>query len=193
MPRLTLHHLIQATLTDARGIDYITRPVQLALGRFGEFETIAETEYKLTQHPGSTQLVLTYNSPELEPREYQLRLTASDLDGNEGESEITFHVHGKLQLVEPLNYPNPFTRDTTVTCELTRPAESLTVKIYTVTGRLIRQLKTEAPAGFIQLKWDGKDDDGNEVANGVYYGKIIVKSLDDEKDQTHILKMMKLK
>lgn len=185
--------LIQATLTDARGIDYITRPVQLALGRVGEFETIAETEYKLTQYPGSTQLVLTYNSPELEPREYQLRLTASDLDGNEGESEITFHVHGKLQLVEPLNYPNPFTRDTTVTCELTRPAESLTVKIYTVTGRLIRQLKTEAPAGFIQLKWDGKDDDGNEVANGVYYGKIIVKSLDDEKDQTHILKMMKLK
>ncbi len=185
--------LIQATLTDARGIDYITRPVQLALGRFGEFETIAETEYKLTQHPGSTQLVLTYNSPELEPREYQLRLTASDLDGNEGESEITFQVHGKLQLIEPLNYPNPFTRDTTVTCELTKPAESLTVKIYTLTGRLIRQLKTEAPAGFIQLKWDGKDDDGNEVANGLYYGKIIVKTLDDEKDQTHILKMMKLK
>lgn len=186
--------LIQATLTDARGIDYITRPVQLALGRFGEFETIAETEYKLTQHPGSTQLILTYNSPKLEPREYQLRLTASDLDGNEGESEITFQVHGTLQLVEPLNYPNPFTRDTTVTCELTKPAESLTVKIYTVTGRLIRELKTEAPAGFIKLEWDGKNDDGNEVANGVYFGKIIVKSDDeDEDDQTHILKMMKLK
>lgn len=185
--------LIQAKLTDARGIDYITRPVQLALGRFGEFEPIAETDYKLTQHPGSTQLILTYNSPELEPREYQLRLTASDLDGNTGESEITFQVHGKLQLVEPLNYPNPFSRETTVTCELTKPAESLNVKIYTLTGRLIRQLKTEAPAGFIQLKWDGRDSDGNEVANGVYYGKIIVKSLDDADDQTHILKMMKLK
>ena len=185
--------IIQATLTDARGIDYITRPIELALGRLGEFELIPETEYKLTQHPGSKQLVLTYNSPELEPREYQIRLTASDLEGNAGESEITFQVHGKLQLVEPLNYPNPFTRDTTVTCELTRPAESLTVKIYTLTGRLIRQLKTEAPSGFIQLKWDGKDDDGNEVANGVYYGKMIVQSLDDEKDQTHILKMMKLK
>ena len=184
--------LIQATLTDERGIDYITRPIQLALGRFGEFEPIDETEYKLTQHPGSTQLILTYNSPKLEPREYELRLTASDLDGNMAESEITFHVHSKLQLVEPLNYPNPFTRGTTVTCELTKPAKSLTVKIYTLTGRLIRQLKAEAPAGFIQLKWDGKDEDGNEVANGVYFGKIIVKS-DDEDDQTHILKMMKLK
>ncbi len=186
--------LIQATLTDARGIDYITRPVKLELGRFGEYETIAETEYKLTHHPASSQLILTYNSPELEPREYQLRLSASDLDGNMSESETDFQVHGQLQLVEPLNYPNPFSMDTTLTCELTRPAESLTVKIYTITGRLIRQLETEATAGFIQLKWDGRDDDGNEVANGVYFGKFIVKSLDDdEDDQTHILKMMKLK
>ena len=185
--------LIQATLTDARGIDYITRPVKLELGWFGEYETIAETEYKLSHHPGSTQLTLTYNSPELEPREYQLRLSASDLDGNKGESEIDFQVHGQLQLVEPLNYPNPFSKDTTLTCELTRPGESLTVKIYTITGRLIRKLETEATAGFIQLKWDGRDDDGNEVANGVYFGKFIVKSLDDEDDQTHIIKMMKLK
>lgn len=185
--------LIQATLTDPRGIDYLTRPVAFALGRFDAFEPIAETDYKMTQHPGSNQVVLTYNSPELEPGEYQLRLVASDLDGNKGESEITFQVHSALQLVEPLNYPNPFTRNTTITCELTKPAKSLTVKIYTLTGRLIRKLESEAPSGFIQLKWDGKDDDGNEVANGVYYGKMIVKSLDDEDDQTHILKMMKLK
>ena len=185
--------LIQATLTDPRGIDYITRPLQLQLGRLGEFQLIKDTDYKITQHPGSSQVVLTYNSPELEPREYQLQLIASDLDGNTAESEIAFQVHGKLQLVEPLNYPNPFKSDTTVTCELTRPAESLMLKIYTLTGRLIRELQSEAPAGFIQLKWDGKDDDGNEVANGVYYGKMIVKSLDDEDDQTHILKMMKLK
>ncbi len=184
--------LIQATLTDARGIDYITRSVKLALGRFGEFDPIDETDYKLTQHPGSTQLILTYSSPELEPSEYQIRLTASDLDGNTGESEINFQVHRQLQLVEPLNYPNPFIRETTLTCELTRPAELLTVKIYTITGRLIRQLETNAPSGFIQLEWDGKDDDGNEVANGVYFGKFIVKSSDEE-DQTHILKMMKLK
>lgn len=185
--------LIQATLTDARGIDYITRPVLLELGRFGEFEPIADTDYKLTQHPGSTQLILTYSSPELEPREYQLRLTASDLDGNTGQSEINFQIHRTLQLVEPLNYPNPFARETTLTCELTRPAESLTVKIYTLTGRLIKEIKREAPSGFIQFKWDGRDDDGNEVANGVYYGKFIVKSFDDEDDHTHILKMMKLK
>lgn len=187
--------LIQATVSDARGIDYITRPFELALGRLGEFETIPETEYRLTQHPGSKQTVLTYNSTKLEPREYQLRLIASDLDGNKSEREISFQVHGKLQLVEPLNFPNPFSRETTVVFDLTRPAKSLTVKIYTLTGRLIRKLETDEPpgAGFNKLKWDGRDSDGNEVANGVYYGKMIVEGLDGEENQTHILKMMKLK
>ncbi len=187
--------LIQATLSDARGIDYITRPFQLALGRLGEFETIPETDYRLTQHPGSKQVVLTYNSIKLEPHEYQIRLIASDFDGNASEREISFQVHGKLQLVEPLNFPNPFSRETTVVCDLTRPAKSLTVKIYTLTGRLIRKLEADEPpgAGFNKLKWDGKDSHGNEVANGVYYGKMIVEGLDGEENQTHILKMMKLK
>ncbi len=187
--------LIQATLSDARGIDYITRPFELALGRLGEYETIPETDYRLTQHPGSKQTVLTYNSHQLEPREYQIRLIASDLDGNTSEREVSFQVHGKLQLVEPLNFPNPFSRETTVVFDLTRPAKSLTVKIYTLTGRLIRKLETDEPpgAGFNKLKWDGKDSDGNEVANGVYYGKMIVEGSDGEENQTHILKMMKLK
>ncbi len=185
--------LIQATLTDERGIDYITRPIQLSLGTFGAFEPIPQTEYRLTQHKGSTQLILTYQSPKLEPREYQVRLTASDLDGNSAENDISFRVHGTRQLQAPLNYPNPFPKETTITCELTQPADALTLKIYTVTGRLIRELETDAPAGFIMLKWDGADSNGTPVANGVYYGKINVKGFEGEGDQTHILKMMKLK
>ncbi len=186
--------LIQATLTDTRGIDTVTRPIHLEFGQFGKYETLPKTAYTLTHHPGSSQLLLTYNSPELTPREYQLRLSASDLDGNIGEREINFQVHKHLQLIEPLNYPNPFTKETTLTCELTRPAKSLTVKIYTLTGRLVRKLETDAPAGFIQIPWDGTDADGKTVANGVYFAKFIVKSLDTDADApTYILKMMKLK
>ena len=185
--------LIQATLTDERGIDYITRPIQLSVGTFGDFEPIPQTEYQLTQHKGATQLILTYHSPKLEPREYQIRLTASDLDGNTAENEITCRVHGTRQLQAPLNYPNPFAKETTITCELTQPADAFTLKIYTVTGRLIRELETDAPAGFIMLKWDGTDSNGTPVANGVYYGKINVKGFEGEGDETHILKMMKLK
>ena len=91
--------LIGATLTDPSGLDYLTRPLLLELGSAsGEYERIAPEAYQLTHHPGSNQLVLTYPSPELEPREYELRLTASDVHGNTDAKRITFRVHDNLQL-----------------------------------------------------------------------------------------------
>ena len=185
--------LIGAMLTDASGIDYLTRPLLLELRRVsGEYERIAPEAYQLTYHPGSNQLVLTYPSPELEPREYELRLTASDVHGNTDTKRTTFRVHGDLQLLSFLNYPNPFPRKTTITCELTAPADSLDVKIYTLSGRLIRKLSIPATPGFLMVEWDGTDADGVEVANGVYYAKLKIQR-EGEKDITEILKMMKLR
>ncbi len=185
--------LIGATLTDPSGLDYLTRPLLLELGRVsGEYERIAPEAYQLTYHPGSNQLVLTYPSPELEPREYELRLTASDVHGNTDTKRTTFRVHDDLQLLSFLNYPNPFPRKTTITCELTAPADSLDVKIYTLSGRLIRELSIPATPGFLMVEWDGRDADGVEVANGVYYAKLKIQR-EGEKDITEILKMMKLR
>ena len=185
--------LIGATLDDPSGLDYLTRPLLLEIGdAFGEYERIDPEAYQVTHHPGSNQLVLTYPSPELEPREYEVRLTASDVHGNTDTKNITFRVHDTLQLLSFLNYPNPFPRKTTLTCELTAPADSLVVKIYTLSGRLIRQLSIPATPGFLMIEWDGRDADGVEVANGVYYAKLQVQR-DGEKDITEILKMMKLR
>ncbi|MCE2414393.1 hypothetical protein J4G07_10330 [Candidatus Poribacteria bacterium] len=185
--------LIGATLTDLSGLDYFTRPLLLEIGdAFGEYERIHPEAYQVTHHPGSNQLVLTYPSPELEPREYEVRLTASDVHGNTDTKEITFRVHDALQLLSFLNYPNPFPRKTTLTCELTAPADALVVKIYTLSGRLIRELSLPASPGFLMVEWDGRDADGVEVANGVYYAKLRIQR-DGEKDITEILKMMKLR
>ncbi len=184
--------LIGATLTDSSGLDYLTRPLLLELGSGLSYEPISPEAYQLTYHPGSNQLVLTYLSPELEPREYEIRLTASDVHGNTNTERITFRVHDTLQLLSFLNYPNPFPRTTTLTCELTAPADSLAVKIYTLSGRLIRELSMPATPGFLMVEWDGRDADGIEVANGVYYAKIQIKR-EGEKDITEILKMMKLR
>ncbi|MCZ6680578.1 MAG: T9SS type A sorting domain-containing protein, partial [Candidatus Poribacteria bacterium] len=185
--------LIQATLTDDNGIDYITRPIHLEISRDNrEFTLIPETDYRLSHRPGSNQVILNYQSPELEPGTYQARLTASDLDGNESQQEIEFRIARFLQLLSAMNYPNPFTEDTEITCELTGAGEEMTIKIYSLSGRLIRQFTEPAPAGFMMMSWDGRDKDGEEVANGVYYCKIRVR-MPGEKDLTEYIKMMKLK
>ena len=184
---------IQATLTDDNGIDYITRPVHLEISRDSQpFAPISETEYRLNNVSGSNQVSLNYQSPELEPGTYRARLSASDLDGNTSEAEIEFRIHKILQLLEAMNYPNPFAGDTVITCELTGAADEMTVKIYSLSGRLVREFAEPARAGFTMIPWDGRDRDGEEVANGVYYCKIRVK-MAGEKDLTEYIKMMKLK
>ena len=135
---------------------------------------------------------MNYQSPKLEPGTYRVRLSASDLEGNKSEEEIEFRVHKILQLLEAMNYPNPFGDETVITCELTGAADEMTVKIYSLSGRLVREFTEPARAGFTMIPWDGRDRDGDEVANGVYYCKIRVKAA-EEKDLTEYIKMMKLK
>ena len=50
------------------------------------------------------------------------------------------------------------------------------VRIYTVAGRLIRLLTAAGAEGQLQLPWDGFDAEGQELANGVYLYKVVVRS-----------------
>ena len=75
-----------------------------------------------------------------------------------------------------MNYPNPFSRFTEFTYELTVPAE-VEIKIFTLSGRLIRSLKGTGSAGFNSgIVWDGRDQDGDRIANGVYIYKIVAQT-----------------
>ena len=67
-----------------------------------------------------------------------------------------------------LNYPNPFARNTQFTFEITAPAE-IAVTIYTLQGRKIKALpKQSFSEGYHHLDWDGRDEYGGRLANGVY-------------------------
>ena len=91
-----------------------------------------------------------------------------------------------------MNYPNPFERETDITFHLTSLADEAVIKIYTVSGRLIRTLEQDNVVNFVVTHWDGRDEDGSEVANGVYYYKVRLKR-EGRKDIFEIGKMMKLK
>lgn len=66
------------------------------------------------------------------------------------------------------NYPNPFNPETTIEFYLPHHAE-VRLKIFNVLGQRIRTLFTgRRDAGVYRLKWNGRDEAGNEVASGVY-------------------------
>jgi len=90
------------------------------------------------------------------------------------------------------NYPNPFNPETWIPYQLKSPAD-VTIYIYDVTGRSVRTLQIGSqPAGFYLNRsqsayWDGKNNTGEEVANGVYFYRLTVDNF------SAVRKMMLLK
>ena len=67
------------------------------------------------------------------------------------------------------NYPNPFNPSTTIEIYLVTQ-EYVKVRIYDTRGYLIRNLEDGIlPAGSQSIVWNGRDDQGRQVATGVYF------------------------
>ncbi len=72
------------------------------------------------------------------------------------------------------NYPNPFNPETWIPFQLAKHAD-VTLRIYAANGTVVRKLDLgQQPAGLYQAKnraayWDGKNQQGEPVANGVYF------------------------
>ncbi|MCB0276450.1 MAG: T9SS type A sorting domain-containing protein, partial [Calditrichaeota bacterium] len=67
------------------------------------------------------------------------------------------------------NYPNPFNPATTITFRLEKAAQ-VALTVYDLQGRAVSSLQSGFfPAGSHQLRWEGVNDFGMQVASGVYF------------------------
>jgi len=81
----------------------------------------------------------------------------------------------EFKISEVLNYPNPFSEDTLFIFELSHEAEEVNISIYTINGRLIKKLTNLLGfKGYNEIFYDGRDENGNPISNGVYFYKISV-------------------
>lgn len=71
------------------------------------------------------------------------------------------------------NLPNPFGTRTTIGFDLAR-RERVTLRIYDVTGRVIRVLENggELESGSHQVEWNGRDDRGALAQAGLYFCRL---------------------
>ncbi len=67
------------------------------------------------------------------------------------------------------NYPNPFNPTTQIKYAI--PSEGfVNLKIYDIIGRVVRTLVYQnQKVGNYTVNWDGRDDDGEVVASGIYF------------------------
>jgi len=174
-----------ARVSDSSGINLtaeIGHKLRLILDGGTSWDVTQDFEYLLDSY---TQGVVRTSIGPINPGNHMLRLEAWDSFNNFAWTEVSFVVAQQgeegFQLRDLLPYPNPFDRRTNLTFFITRYA-TVTLKIYTVAGRLIySQEGIDAPYGYNwELTWDGRDAEGDKVANGVYLYKLSATSASGE-------------
>jgi Spy/CpxP family protein refolding chaperone len=75
-------------------------------------------------------------------------------------------------LITAGSYPNPFNPETQLAYTL-GVSERVKIRIYNITGQLIRTFdQGYQPAGSYSIRWDGRNENGNTAASGVYLYRI---------------------
>jgi hypothetical protein len=132
--------------------------------------------------------------PVLSDGEHKFDFIAFDNTGNYADTTTyDLTVNNDFRILDLNNYPNPMKNQTTFMFNLSGSniPTGCKIKIYTVAGRLIKQINASANIGYNQIPWDGKDSDGDYMANGVYLYKLIIDG--DNKRETSIQKLAILK
>lgn len=92
------------------------------------------------------------------------------------EQSFTVGTATQDQVISPVvgvaNYPNPFSAQTTLAFEM-KNSSPTEINIYNVKGQLINTLwHDNLPQGRHNLAWNGTDEQGQPVANGIYFARI---------------------
>jgi hypothetical protein len=85
-------------------------------------------------------------------------------------------------------YPNPFNGNTRLNW-VQKDADNVTVKIYDVKGHLVKTLLDgKAAKGSNEVIWNGQDNAGKPVAEGIYFS-----NLKDKAGHTSTQKLVRMK
>ena len=152
----------------------------------GTLDGNENNKYDLTNYYNSDTTyksgTIEYDFTGLAAGRHTLKLKAWDTYNNSSEALIEFEVSvtGSLMVTNVYNIPNPFRDRTAFTFQHNYPGDiDVKIKVYTVAGRLIKEIEQNNVSDkFVAIDWDGKDQDGETLGNGVYIYKIVVDSHD---------------
>jgi plastocyanin len=90
----------------------------------------------------------------------------TDINGNTGDVLLP----SKIDLS---SYPNPFNAQTRISFNIPE-AGLVNLTVYDIAGRSIRTLVNEyRPAGISAVTWDGRNNNGEQLASGIYFVRMI--------------------
>lgn len=174
-----------ATKTDTIGMNLSIR----LPGEDSQFQRVSFSDPRLNYTPASENqdFQIDYQPGPLDDGVYAIQLSAEDASGNEAGAEpyeISFEVINESTITHFYPYPNPFSTSCRFVFTLTGTEipDEIKIQILTVSGRVVREI-TQSEIGPIRVgnnitsyAWDGRDEYGDQLANGVYFYKVFINS-----------------
>jgi hypothetical protein len=198
--------VISLLLSDANGIDVIDNSIRLSLNGVA----IPEEDYVISINLENINAVPIKYQLALARGVHELKVECLDLNGKPASRDIQFVVNDKFDVVNLANYPNPVlgTGDkgavdpknegrTRFTYVLTDGADEVSIKVYTISGRLVKTFSNlPVGVGYHEFPrtvygWDCKDEAGFSLANGVYFYRIIARKGSKTIEKTQKMAILK--
>jgi len=191
-------------LQDENGVNY-THTLSVTLDDNALIEEGVPSQTQEVSIPDSIKnasAVSIAANPNLSAGKHKLTVSVADVNGNVSSKEYNFLVTEGFDIIVYGNYPNPFSDQTIISFYVNSDNEidNLNIKIFTTSGRLIRKTMLDLDESVAddnirmpfnhELIWDGRDDNGNSVANGVYF--LVIKGTYKGKTVSHTLKIARL-
>ncbi len=157
------------------------------------FKRISYSAGKLLFTPASSlaknKASVVYNPDKLADGIYTLKIQGRDKSGNinsANDYQIDFEVVNESAISSFYPYPNPFTTNMKFVFTLTgeKVPDKLRIQIMTMSGKIVREVLKEELGplrignNISEFSWDGTDQFGDRLANGVYFYNVMVENSD---------------
>jgi hypothetical protein len=149
------------------------------------FERISFSKPELNWTPATedADFSIEYRPEDLSDGLHNLRVMLSDASGNAIGPEpytVSFEVINESTITNFYPYPNPFSNSVRFVFTLTGNdiPENFIIQIMTISGRIVREIRAEEIGpirighNITKYAWDGKDEYGDQLANGVYLYRV---------------------
>lgn len=170
-------------------VDTSTFSVSLKRPGSSTFDLISHQNNQIVFYPANevdNKAKMEYKPEQLPNGMYTLRVQSRDASGNLSGSnsyEIDFKVENKSTITHFFPYPNPGTTNIRFVFTLTgaKPPEELLIRIMTISGKTVREIRHDEfgpikiGQNISQFAWDGTDQFGDRLANGVYLYQVFTK------------------
>ncbi len=151
---------------------------------FGTNEISVQTE-ATTEENNMTYLVRTGL---LSDGEYSLKISSRDVTGNKNEMDhvTNFTVVNEQSVTDILPYPNPVVNSARFVFKVTgaKVPDNFFIQIFNSSGKVVKEINKDE-LGNIKIGnnisdyvWDGTDNFGDRLANGVYFYKVTIENND---------------